>query len=156
MKIRSVSINARRKAFRVDLPSLVLFFPFVKADPAASAANPVVACRVDPEIAREGFTYTLASGAQGTVHVEQVLEYNEDPGYLREQLLYRLTLAAQQKLQESRLAKREVARLLATSQAQLYRLLDQTNYRKSVDQMLGLLQVLHCDVDFVVRERGAA
>ena len=156
MKIRSVSLNARRKAFQVHLPSQVLFFPFVKADPAASAANPVVACRVDPDIGREGFTYTLASGGQGTVHVEQVLEYNEDPGYLREQLLYRLTLAAQQKLQESRLAKREVARLLATSQAQLYRLLDQTNYRKSVDQMLALLQVLHCDVDFVIRERGAA
>jgi hypothetical protein len=80
-------------------------------------------------------------------------EYNEDPGYLREQLLYRLTLA-QQKLQESRLAKREVARLLATSQAQLYRLLDQTNYRKSVDRMLALLRVLHWDVDFVIRERG--
>ena len=54
----------------------------------------------------------------------------------------------------SRPAKREVARLLATSQAQLYRLLDQTNYRKSVDQMLGLLRVLRCDVDFVIRERG--
>ena len=62
MKIRSVSINARRKAFRVDLPSLVLFFPFVKADPAASAANPVVACRVDPEIEDDGLTAYLLSG----------------------------------------------------------------------------------------------
>ena len=33
-----------------------------------------------------------------------------------------------------------------TSPTQLYRLLDQTNYRKSVDQMLQLLQVLDCDV----------
>lgn len=156
MKIRAVRVNGRRRAFEVRLPSQVLFFPFVCCDPAPSAKDPVVACRIDPEIAREGFTYALASGHEGTVHVEQVLEHNQDPGYLRAMLLYRLTLAAQERLQQSGLAKREVARLLGTSQAQLYRLLDQTNTRKSVDQMLGLLQVLHCDVDFVISERGAA
>lgn len=46
-------------------------------------------------------------------------------------------------------------RRLGTSAAQLYRLLDQTNYRKSVDQMLALLQVLNCDVDLVVRTKTA-
>jgi hypothetical protein len=35
------------------------------------------------------------------------------------------------------------------------RLLDQTNYRKSVDQVLALLQVLNCDVDLVVRTKTA-
>ena len=34
-------------------------------------------------------------------------------------------------------------------------LLDQTNYRKSVDQLLALLQVLNCDVDLVVRTKTA-
>lgn len=38
---------------------------------------------------------------------------------------------------------------------QLYRLIDQTNYRKSVDQVLTLLQVLNCEVDLVVREKTA-
>jgi hypothetical protein len=42
-----------------------------------------------------------------------------------------------------------------TSAAQLYRLLDQTNYRKSVDQVLALLQVLNCDVDLVVLTKTA-
>jgi hypothetical protein len=32
---------------------------------------------------------------------------------------------------------------------------DQTNYRKSVDQLLSLLQVLDCDVDLVVRAKSA-
>ena len=156
MKIRRVSVNARRRAFEVHLSARVLLFPFVKAAPAPSAEDPVTACRVDAEIAREGFTYELASGRQGAVHVEQVLDYNQDPAYLRDALVYRLTIEAQQRLRSSGLAKREVARRLGTSQAQLYRLLDQTNLRKSIDHVLALLAVLHCDVAFVIKDRGAA
>jgi hypothetical protein len=37
---------------------------------------------VDDELGREAFTYTLESGREGTVHVEQVLDYHRDPGYL--------------------------------------------------------------------------
>jgi hypothetical protein len=42
------------------------------------------------------------------------------------------------------------------SPAQFYRLIDPTNYRKSVDKMLSLLQVLGCEVDLVVRDRRSA
>ncbi len=49
----------------------------------------MVRVSVDEELGREGFTYELESGRQGTVHVEQVLEYNQDPSQLRDQLLYR-------------------------------------------------------------------
>ena len=45
---------------------------------------------------------------------------------------------------------RRVVRRLGTSATQLYRLLDQTNHRKSVDRLLALLQVLDCDIDLVV------
>lgn len=92
---------------------------------------------------------------EGTVHIEQVLEYNEDPSYLRDLLLYRLTIEAQKRIDKSPLSKREIIRRLGTSPAQLYRLLDQTNYRKSVDQLVSLLQILDCDVDFVVRAKTA-
>jgi hypothetical protein len=34
-------------------------------------------------------------------------------------------------------------------------LIDQTNYTKSVDQLVSLLQVLDCDVDLVVRAQSA-
>jgi hypothetical protein len=74
---------------------------------------------------------------------------------VRDLLLYRLTLEAQKRVAESPLSKREIVRRLGTSAAQLYRLLDQTNYRKSVDQVLALLQVLNCDVDLVVRTKTA-
>src|SRR3989441_12928511 len=132
-----------------------LIFPFSKADPAPTTEDPITELFVEPEAGREAFTYVLRSGKSGTVHVEQVLEYNQDPTYLRDQLLYRLTLEAQKRIAESPLSKREIIRRLGTSAAQLYWLLDQTNYRKSVDQVLALLQVLNCDVDLVVRTKTA-
>jgi BMFP domain-containing protein YqiC len=49
----------------------------------------------------------------------------------------------------------EIVRRLGTSAAQLYRLLDQTNYRKSVDQVLARLQVLNREVDLVIRTKTA-
>ncbi|MCC7123937.1 MAG: helix-turn-helix transcriptional regulator [Acidobacteria bacterium] len=155
MKIRSVKHNNRKKVFEVVTSSKTFVFPFSKADPAPMVADPVTELSVDADTGRETFSYVLASGRLGTVHVEQVLEYNQDPSYLRDLLLYRLTLEAQRQIATSPLSKREVVRRLGTSATQLYRLLDQTNYRKSVDQLLALLQVLDCDVDLVVRARTA-
>ena len=79
----------------------------------------------------------------------------QDPAYLRDLLLYQLTLEAQKRIAESPLSKREIMRRLGTSAAQLYRLLDQTNYRKSIDQVLALLQVLNCEIDLIVRTKTA-
>ncbi len=155
MKIRSVKHNNRRKVFDVRISSKALVFPYSKTDPAATSENPVTRVFVDEELAREGFTYELQSGRIGTVHAEQVLEYNQDPNYMRDLLLYKLTLEAQKRLSKSPLSRREIVRRLGTSAAQLYRLLDQTNYRKSIDQLLSLLQVLECDVDLVIRAKTA-
>ena len=83
--------------------------------------------------------------------MEQVLEYNQDPAYLRDALVYKLTIEAQKCVEASELSKREIIRRLGTSATQFYRLLDQTNYRKSIDKMLELLHVLNCDVDLIVR-----
>ncbi len=156
MKIRSVRANNRRKAFEVRLGARVLYHPYSRVRPRPSAQNPVREAIADEEVGREAFWYGLASGAKGYVHVEQVLEYNQDPSYMRNLLLYRLTLEAQRQVRRTALSKRELIRRLGTSAAQLYRLLDQTNYRKSVDQLLALLQILDCEVDLVVRDRGAA
>jgi len=155
MKIRSVKANNRRKAFEIRLHSKTLSFPYIKVEPRPTTDDPVDTVSVDKELGREAFVYTLKSGAEGTIHVEQVLEYNQDPGYLRDLLLYRLTLEAQKRVEESSLSKREIIRRLGTSAAQFYRLLDQTNYRKSVDQLLNLLHVLECDVELVVKSKSA-
>jgi len=155
VKIRSVRINNRRKVFEIRTSARRLLIPFAKVDPKPTAANPAVRACVDKEIGSEGFGYVLRSGREGTVHVEQVLEYNKDPGHLRDQLLYNLTLEAQKRVATSPLSRREIIRRLGTSATQFYRLLDQTNYRKSVDQLVSLLQILDCDVQLVVRSKTA-
>jgi hypothetical protein len=156
MRIRSVSANNRRKAFEVRFGSRVLSYPYARTDPRPSAADPVREITIDGEVGREAFSYVLGSGNRGHVHAEQILDYNQDPSYMRDQLLYRLTLEAQRRVKASPLSTREIVRRLGTSATQFYRLLDQTNYRKSLDQLLSLLQVLDCEVEVVVRARGAA
>jgi hypothetical protein len=94
-----------------------------------------------------------ASGVEGSVHIDAVLEYNEDPSYLADLALYRLTQEARTRFEISGLSTREVARSLGTSPAQLYPLLDPTNYSKSLRQLLWLLYLLGCDVDVEVRDR---
>ncbi|MEW6545009.1 MAG: hypothetical protein AB1411_15540 [Nitrospirota bacterium] len=155
MNIRSVTFNNRKKVFEVKTTRKTFPLPYSKVEPQPSIADPIVRLFVDKELGREGFTYVLASGKEGTVHVEQVLEYNKDPSCLRDTLLYKLTLEAQKRVEASPLSKREIIRRLRTSAAQLYRLLDQRNYRKSVDQLLSLLHVLDCDVDLLVRTKAS-
>lgn len=75
---------------------------------------------------------------------------------MTDMLLYNLTLEAQKRVARSPLGTRELIRRLGTSAAQYDRLLDQTNYRKSVRQMLSLLHLLNCEVEFVIRDRKSA
>jgi hypothetical protein len=140
VKIRSVKINNRKKAFEVRTHSRVYSFPYAKAEPRPTGVDPITHAAVDEELGREGFVFVLESGREGTVHIEQVLEYDQDPGYLRDLLLYKLTLEAQKRVEGSELSKREIIRRLGT---------------KSVDQVLRLLHVLECDVDLIVRTRNA-
>ena len=153
MKIRAIGFNNRKRSFAVATDSETFVYPYAKADPAPTSGDPVTEVRVDEELAREGFVFTVESGRETTVHLEQVLEYNQHPTYLRDLLLYQLTLEAQRRVSATALSKRELIRRLGTSATQLYRLLDQSNYRKSVDQILNLLHVLDCEVDLVVRDR---
>jgi hypothetical protein len=156
VKIASVKANNRRRAFEVTCAKGDFTFPYEKADPRPSRDNPIIDLFIDPEVGNEGFSYVLASGADGCVLLDWVFDYNEEPGYMRDLLLYNLTLQAQKRLEATSLSKREIIRRLGTSPAQFYRLIDQTNYRKSVDKMLSLLQVLGCEVDLVVRDRRSA
>ena len=154
LKIRSVKLNNRKKAFEVKASNRSLQFPYSKLDPEPSGDDPLVEVYADKELGGEGFTYVLKSGTSGTVHIEQVLEYNQDPWYQRDAILYKLTVEAQKRLEKSALSKREIIRRLGTSATQFYRLLDQTNYQKSIDQLLSLLHVLDCDVDLTIRTKA--
>lgn len=156
MKIRAVSYNNRKKAFEVRMGTRVYVYPYGRADKGPKPGDLVREVHVDEELGREGFTYVLESGREGTVHAEQVLDYNEDPEYLRDAIMYRLTVEAKRRLESSPLSRREIIRRLGTSATQFYRLIDQTNSRKSLGQLLALLHILDCEVDLVVRKRKSA
>lgn len=151
MKIRKVAANNRKHAFEVTLGKNVLSFPYSKADPAPVPSDPVARAFVDEELGREGFTYVLKSGAEGSVHVDAILEHNEDPAYMRDLLLYNLTLQAQVCMEESPLSQAEIVRRAKTSPSQVARLLDASNKTKSVDKLVVLLGAMDCEVDFTVR-----
>ena len=156
MKIRKVTANSRRRAFEVATRAQTLLFPYSKAEPTPSSRDRVVSVAVDRELGNEGFTYVLESGSEGSIHIDHVLEYNKDPSYVADMLLYKLTLEVQHGLKKTPLSARELIRRLGTSPSQFYRLLDQTNYKKSVRQMLALLYLLDCEVDVVVKKRKTA
>lgn len=139
MKIQKVEPDNRRRRFEVATRRGVLAFPCGRCEPAPSPRDRLVEVFVDPELGREAFTYRLESGAEGSVHVDSVLDVNADLDYLARLELYRLTLEAKQRLEASGLSVRDAAARIGTSPPQLYRLLDPTNYSKSARQLLALL-----------------
>ncbi len=155
MKINKVVPNNRKKAFEVHTRGQVYLLPYAVVRPTPGREDKIVDIYVDEELGREGFVYRLASGAKGTVHIDHVLEYNKDPSYRADMLLYKMTLAAQRAVERSPLGTREIIRRLGTSPAQYYRLLDQTNYSKSVRQLFTLLNILDCEVEVTLKGAGA-
>ncbi|MGD0231506.1 MAG: helix-turn-helix transcriptional regulator [Syntrophorhabdales bacterium] len=152
MKIDKISPNNRKKAFELVVDGRTLLFPFALLRLKPEAHNRIEKVFVDPELGNEAFTYTINDGREDSIHIDEVLEYNRDPNYMRDILLYRLTLEVQKRLKESKLTRREIIRRLGTSASQFYRLLDQTNYEKSIDQVLALLTVLGCQVSVMVEQ----
>jgi hypothetical protein len=155
MKILGVTVNNRRRCFQVRTKTEEYTFPFVRCTPEPSPADPLTAVYVDPEVGGDGITYTLKSGGEGTVLLDQILDYHRDPKYMKKLVLHSLTTEALRAVHASRLSKREIIRLLGTSPAQLYRLLDPANYEKSVDEMLRLLWTLGQFVEINVLDRTA-
>ena len=157
MKIRRATVNNRKAQLELTVRSGKVFpVPYAKLDPRPTSKNRIREVYVDKELGKEAVTYVFASGAEGSVHIDHALEYNEDPSYLAELLIHKLTVEAKRRADRSGLSRRELARRLSTSVPQLYRLLDPANTRKSLGQLIGLLHLLDCEVRLVVNPRRAA
>ncbi len=148
MKIRKIKVNNRKKAFEVRTYKDAYEFPYAKLDTRPTPDDKIDNVYIDPELGAEAFTYTLESGKEGTIHIDRVLEYNRDPEYMREVMLYKLTVAVKTLVDNSELSKKEMIRRLNTSPSQFYRILDEDNYRKSIDQVFRLIAVLGFHLDF--------
>jgi hypothetical protein len=154
VKIRHVTVDDRRAQLVLTVgakPSLPI--PFAKLAPRPTSDDRIREAYVDEELGREAVTYVLQSGAEGTVHVDHVLEYNRDPGYLAELTIYKLTFEVLRRVDRSGLTRRQLARRLGTSVARLHRLLDPTDMKKELAQLIALLHGLGCEVEFVVSPR---
>ncbi len=152
MKIKTVHLNNRKQLFEIEAGESPLTFPYAKCEVSISRGNPIEKVWLDPELGNEAFTFTMKDGTEGTVHIDHVLEFNRDPKFMAELLLYKLSLEVKKHLISCGISNREVIRRLGTSASQYYRLLDPTNTKKSVSQMLGLLQILGWSVDIFVKD----
>jgi len=157
MKLKRAVANNRKGQIELTTRSGKSYpFPYAKLDPRPTSDNRVREVYIDSELGNEAATYVLESGDEGSIHIEHALEYNEDAAYLSELLTHRLTVEARKRAESSGLSRREIARRLGTSVPQLYRLLDPTNTRKTINQLVTLLHVLDCDVELIIKKTSAA
>ena len=147
MKIRSLKTNNHKKAFALRTYKDSYEYPYAMLDRPPTDDDKIVHAYVDPELGDEAFTVELKSGVEDSVHIDRVLEYNRDPSYMRDLLLYKLTIATKKLVESSPLGIRELSRRLGTSPTQIYRILDEENTRKSIDRVFELLSVLQCRID---------
>ena len=147
MKIRSLKTNNHKKAFELRTWKDRYEYPYAMLDTQPTNDDKIVKAYIDPELGNEAITYELASGTEDTIHIDRILEYNRDPSYMRDLLLYKLTLEAKRLVESSPVGIRELGRRLGTSPTQIYRLLDEENTRKSLDRIFELLSVLQCRID---------
>ncbi|MHC5212714.1 MAG: helix-turn-helix domain-containing protein [Planctomycetota bacterium] len=153
MKVRKVVANNRKRQFEVHSARGDLPFPYAKAEPEPTPDDKIVHLFIDPELANEGFTYTLESGEEGSVLMDWVLSYNEDPRYLAEMKALQLAAEARQRLEQTPLSRRELCRRLGTSPSQLYRIIDPERPRPPVAQLIALLYALDAEVSLSVKDR---
>lgn len=157
MRVRRVAVNNRKARLEITTSSgRSLPFPYAKLDPRPTPKNRICEVFADRELGNEAVTYVLESGAEGSLHVDDILEYNEDPRQLSELLMHRLTVEARKRIDQAGLSRREIVRRMNTSLPQLYRLLDPSNTTKSLNQLVSLLHVLGYQVDVVVKRKRVA
>lgn len=154
MKIQSVQVNLKKQCIEISTVTGNYTLPFARLPLAPTPENPIDSIEADAELANEAITYRIRSGEEETIHLDAFLDYNRDFDFMHNLHLYNLTLQATELLNRSGLSKREVARKLKTSPAQLYRLLDTANYSKTIDQMLKLLHGIGSQVEIIVTDGG--
>jgi hypothetical protein len=148
---RRIIANNRHKAFEATAGRNRLLFPYAKAAPRPASAHPVRNVYVDNELGREAFTYVLDSGREGTVHLDYVLEYNENPRILRD-LLHGRGAAAIEEERAQPPRGHPASRNLAGPVLSFARPDQLPQVGRPAP---ALLRVLDCDVRLVVRDRLA-
>lgn len=154
MKIKTVVANNRKRVFLVTTTTTrrVFEFPYSQLDIKPSVDDPISELFPDPELGFDGFTIRLASGKEDSVLIDQILDYVKDPEYVRNRLLWQMTLHAERRMKALGVSRREVIRRMGTTPTQFYRLMDRNNAGKTLDQMIRLLSALDCSVNLIFKD----
>jgi len=155
MKINNATVSYRKKAIEIETAQGSYSLPFSRLRLRPKPDDRIKEIYVDRDLGNRGITYVLESGREDSIHMDAFLDFNKDPRFLRDAALHQLTVDANKLIPKSGLSKQEIIRRLRTSPSQLYRLLDPSNYQKSIDEMLRLLAVLGCTVEWKVLPEAA-
>ena len=155
MKIKKVAVNNRKKMIEIETTQSSYSLPFSRLRLKPEPNDRIKEIYVDRDLGNKGVTYVLDSGQEDSIHMDAFLDFNKDTRFLRETALHQLTVSANHLIQKSGLSKQEIIRRLRTSPSQLYRLIDPSNYQKSIDEMLRLLAVLGCTVEWKILPKAA-
>ena len=147
IKIKKIQKDNRKKQFNVFCTSNTQYiFPYSKLKIKPHLKNPIYKVFPDRECGNLAFTYILKDKSEDTIPLSAIFNYNQDFEYMRKKRLYHLTCKAQKVLKKKNISKSELARRMKSSPLQVGRLLNQTFYGKTTDQMIKLLKALDCEV----------
>ncbi len=149
--MRHLKVNNRKRCLEWNHSKVTLTYPFSKLKIVPTSSDPIVEIYTDKETAGQWAFYKLKSGVEGNIPLDAFLEYNRDPEYIRKLVLFDLTCSVLKQIKKEKIPKRELARKMKTSPAQLYRLLNTANYSKTIDQMVRLLAVMGNEVVFELK-----
>lgn len=139
-RFKRVVFDNKKRVFRLEYTSgLRIECPYF----SLGIRRKVVDARPDPETGGHSFAFTLDDGTTDYVPFDQPLHIARNPEYVKEQTLYEMTKQLNEFIRREGISKRGLARRLKTSPAQLARLLDPTNYRKSMSRLVEIGAILN-------------
>ena len=137
---RKVAFDNRKKVFYLEYTSgLHVECPYS----ALGIRDKVVAVAPDRESGRHSFYFVLTNGKKEFVPFDQPLYVVQNPEYVKQNTLYKVTKQLNEFIEKEKVSKRELARRLGTSMSQLSRLLDTANYKKELSRLIELAAMLN-------------
>jgi hypothetical protein len=148
-KFRSVQFNNRKKVFHLIYTSgLEVDCPYS----AISVKKNVVEAGPDKEVGNHSFYFILEDGYTGYVPYDQPLHIINHPDYVKEEIMWRVTIQLRDVIASKNISKREIARRMNTSVTQINRLLDQTNYNKDLSRLIEMAAIIGYEFDWSLRK----
>lgn len=148
-KFKLVRFNNKKKVFHLTYTSgLEIECPYS----ALSIDKNIIDAGPDKEVGNHCFYFVLEDGEKDYITFDQPLYIIRHPDYVREEVLYNLTLELQKIIALKKIPKRELARRLNTSVTQVNRLLDQTNYKKDLSRLIEIATIIGYEFNWTLKK----